>query len=298
MEREVLIKKWLSNNLNSQEFQAFKQLEDFNELTRLNAALQDFKPQELESDIELERLNIALKTKSKKQNNWLKPFMRIAAILAICIGSYYYTTTLNTNIATEFAQKENIVLPDDSQVKLNAKSTLAFNKKSWEDARNLDLNGEAYFKVAKGSKFTVHTTAGNISVLGTEFNINNRNNLFEVICYEGSVKVEHNKTSRILKPGESFLILDNKLVERPKTDDTSPFWINNESSFKSMPYAQVIAEFERQYNVTFSVNNIDINEVFSGSFAHNNLDIALQAITIPLNLAYTKNNNKISLKRE
>ena len=65
-----------------------------------------------------------------------------------------------------------------------------------------------------------------------------------------------------------------------------------------MPFSQVIAEFERQYNVTFSVNTIDTNQLFTGSFAHNNLDIALQAITIPLNLAYTKNNNKISLKRE
>lgn len=298
MEREDLIKKWLDNNLSSQELEAFKQLKDFDELTRLDAALQQFKPQEFEDDKELEKLNLALKTKSKKQNNWLNPFMRVAAILAICVGAYYYTTTLDTNIATEFAQKESIVLPDNSQVKLNAKSTLAFNKNSWEDSRDLDLTGEAYFKVAKGSKFTVHTTAGDISVLGTEFNINNRNNLFEVICYEGSVKVEHNKTSRVLKPGESFLILDNKLVERQKTNDTSPLWINNESYFESIPYTQVIAEFERQYNVTFSVNNIDTNEVFTGGFAHNNLDIALQAITIPLNLAYTKNNNKISLKRE
>ena len=298
MEREDLIKKWLDNNLSFQDLEAFKQLKDFDELTKLDAALQQFKPLEFEDDKELERLNLALKTKSKKQNNWLKPFMRVAAILAICLGAYYYTTTLDTNIATEFAQKESIVLPDNSQVKLNAKSTLAFNKNSWEDSRNLDLIGEAYFKVAKGSKFTVHTTAGDISVLGTEFNINNRNNLFEVICYEGSVKVEHNETSRVLKPGESFLILNNKLVEKPKTNDTSPLWTNNESYFESIPYTQVIAEFERQYNVTFSVNNIDTNEVFTGGFAHNNLDIALQAITIPLNLAYTKNNNKISLKRE
>ena len=65
-----------------------------------------------------------------------------------------------------------------------------------------------------------------------------------------------------------------------------------------MPYSKVLAEFERQYNVTFSVDDIDANEVFSGGFPHNNLDNALQAITIPLNLAFTKNNNKISLKRE
>ena len=298
MEREDLIKKWLDNNLNSQELEAFKQLEDFEELTRLDFALQQFKPVDFESDIELEKLNLTLKNKHKKQNNWRKPFLRIAAILAICLGSFYYTTTLDTNIATKFAEKENIVLPDNSQVKLNAKSTLAFNKNSWKDNRNLDLTGEAYFKVAKGSKFTVHTSVGDISVLGTEFNINTRNNLFEVICYEGSVKVAHANTIRILKPGESFLILDNKLVDKPKIRDTSPTWITNESTFYSMPYTQVIAELERQYNVTFSVNDIDTNQLFTGSFTHNNLDIALQVITTPFNLAYTINNKKISLKRE
>ncbi|WP_034061839.1 FecR family protein [Lacinutrix jangbogonensis] len=298
MTREDLINKWLDNSLNSQELEAFKQLEDFEELTRLDSALQQFKPRSFESNSELEKLSFALKSRTKKQNNWLKPFLRFAAILAICFGSYYYTTTLDTNIATKFAQKENIVLPDNSQVKLNAKSTLAFNTKSWKNSRVLDLTGEAYFKVAKGSKFTVHTSAGDISVLGTEFNIKNRANLFEVICYEGAVKVEHNNTSRVLKPGESFLILNNILVEKALTKDTSPFWINNESTFKSMPYTQVIAEFERQYNVTFSANTIDTTQLFTGSFSHNNMDVALQAITIPLNLAYTKNNNKISLKRE
>lgn len=299
MKREDLILKWLDNNLNSQELEAFKALEDYDELIRLNKSLQQFKPENFDSDYELERLNATLKNKIKKKNNWLKPFLRVAAILAICLsGYYYYTTTLDTNFNTQLAEKESILLPDNSQVQLNAKSTLAFNKSSWKDSRDLDLNGEAYFKVAKGSKFTVHTNAGNISVLGTEFNVKNRTNLFEVTCYEGSVKVEHNTTTRILKPGESFLILNGNLVEKPIVNNTSPFWINNESAFKSMPYSQVIAEFERQYNVTFSVKDIDTNKVFTGSFAHNNLDIALQAITLPLNLTYSKNNNKISLKRE
>lgn len=298
MKQEDLIQKWLTNSLNSQEFEDFKQLEDFNELSRLNSALQQFKSQDFESNTELEKLQLALKSKNNRQNNWLKPFLRVAAILAICFGSYYYTTTLDTNINTIIAQKEHVSLPDNSQVVLNAKTSLIFNKKNWNENRNLNLNGEAYFKVAKGSKFTVHTNAGTVSVLGTEFNIKNRDNLFEVICYEGAVKVNYNNTNRVLKPGESFLILDNKLINKPIIKDTSPFWINNETAFVSIPFSQVIAEFERQYNVTFIVNSIDLNQPFSGSFAHNNIEVALQAITLPFNLKYTKNNNKISLKRE
>lgn len=298
MKREVLIRKWLDNELNSQELDAFKQLEDHADLIRLSQATKHFKPEKLDTSFELEKLNNALKSRNAIKTNWLKPLLGVAAILAICFSLYYFTSALETNFATELAQKENVLLPENTKVKLNAKSALAFNSKDWKKSRNLDLTGEAYFKVSKGSKFTVHTSVGDVSVLGTEFNIKDRDNLFEVVCYEGSVKVEYKDITRILKLGESFLVLDNKLIEKPRTKETRPFWINNESYFKSMPFSQVIAEFERQYNVTFSVNTIDTNQLFTGSFAHNNLDIALQAITIPLNLAYTKNNNKISLKRE
>ncbi|WP_452222859.1 FecR family protein [Lacinutrix chionoecetis] len=298
MKKEELIKKWLDNSLNSQELEAFKQLDDYNELMRLNTALQQFKPSSYPADAELEKLQFALKSKTKTQKSWLKPFVRIAAVLAICFATYYYTTTLNTTINTQIAEKETIALPDNSQVILNAETTLAFNKKNWSTARDIDLNGEAYFKVAKGSKFSVHTSAGDVSVLGTEFNVKNRADLFEVVCYEGSVKVTHDNSNIILKPGNSFLIINGKHVKTPLIKATNPFWINNESAFKSMPYAQVIAEFERQYNVTFSVNTIDTNQLFTGSFAHNNLDVALQAITIPLNLTYSKSNTKILLKRE
>ncbi|MEJ6791551.1 MAG: FecR family protein [Lacinutrix sp.] len=298
MKRKVLIKKWLDNELNSEDLEAFKQLKDYTDLVRLSHNTMLFKPENIDISFELESLNFALKTRKQKGNNYFKPLLRVAAILAISLSLFYYTTTLNTNINTEIAQKENVVLPDQSLVVLNAKSTLTYNKSKWENNRDLNLNGEAYFKVAKGSKFSVKTNTGTISVLGTEFNVKNRKDLFEVICYEGSVKVEHNNKTNILKPGENFLLLNNIVIEKPKAVETSPYWINNETDFTSMPYTQVISEFERQYNVTFSVDNIDTNQLFTGSFSHNNIEVALQAITFPLNLKYTKNNNKISLQRE
>lgn len=298
MTREDLIKKWLDNRLNSEELEAFKQLEDYNELIRLDTALQQFKPQAFESDAELEKLQFALKSKTKKQNQWLKPVLRIAAILAIAFSAYFYTTTLDTTINTAIAQKETIHLPDDSQVVLNAETALVFNTKNWSKNRVLDLDGEAYFKVAKGSTFSVHTSAGTISVLGTAFNVKNRDNLFEVVCFEGRVQVEHNNTKTVLKPGERFLLLEHTLIDSPIINNSTPFWLSNETAFTSMPFSQVIAEFERQYNVTFNVSTIDTNQLFTGGFPHDNIEVALQNITSPLQLNYTQNDTKISLKRE
>ena len=296
MKREELIRKWLDNELDSQELNAFKALEDYETLVKLSEHVAYFKTDDYDSDAELSQ--VLNRIHAKKRTNWIKPFLRVAAILAICFSAYYYTTTLDTTIQTLASQKVNIELPDDSNVMLNAISSLTYNKNDWKNKRELTLEGEAYFQVAKGSKFSIETSEGIVSVLGTQFNVKQRQGYFEVICYEGSVSVTHKSKSEILKPGDSFLIIEGELISKNKETNSDPSWIHNESHFKSMPFKQVISEFERQYNIKIDAKTIDTNQRFTGNFAHNNIDIAIKAITLPLHLTYSKTNNTIILKRE
>ena len=299
MDREKLILKWLNNNLNDQELQAFKGLEDYDDLVRLNYNLQGFKSNDYDTSGELEKVLSAIKTKKTQvTRHWIKPFMRVAAILAICFSAYYFSTTLDTTFSTDVAQKTTIELPDASSVSLNAKSTLVFNKKDWKKERDVELQGEAFFKVSKGSTFNVITESGTVTVYGTEFNVKQHHDYFEVICYEGLVGVTHNAHETKLKPGDSFLIIDGKLIAKEKENRSTPSWLNNESQFKSIPFKAVITEFERQYGVNFTLLGIDSAQLFTGSFSHDNIDIALQSITLPLHLTYSKENNTIILKRE
>lgn len=295
MKREELILKWLDNDLSQQEFEAFKALDDYDELVQLSNSLKQFKVPEYSTSEELEVLIHKIKQPTKNSSNWLKPILKIAAILAICFSAYYFTTTLDTTIKTLASEKSSIELPDNSKVKINSLSTIAYNKNSWDSSRDLKLNGEAYFKVEKGSSFSVETDYGKVTVLGTEFNVKQRNNLFEVVCYEGSVRVDYESESKILKPGDNFLILDGKYIATEKESTLTPTWINNESYFKSLPFKYVLNEFERQYNLTISSENIDNSVLFTGSFPHNNLEQALQAISIPLNLTYNMQSNHIVL---
>lgn len=298
MNRETLISKWLNDDLNDQELEAFKNLEDYDDLVKLNSNLQTFKGQDYDTSKELEHLLSTIKNSKKQSIFWFKPFIRIAAILAICFGLYYYATSIDTTITTEFAQKTTVELPDASSVSLNAKSLLAFNKNSWKNEREVELEGEAFFKVAKGSSFNVITKTGIVTVYGTQFNVKQRDYYFEVICYEGLVGVTYNSQETKLKPGDSFLIIDGKQIAKEKEKRIIPSWLNNESTFKSLPYKEVIAEFERQYNVNCTLLNIDSNQLFTGSFSHNNIEVALKAITLPLHVIYSKTNRTIILKRE
>ncbi|WP_341216601.1 FecR family protein [uncultured Wocania sp.] len=298
MNREKLISKWLNNNLNDQELEAFKNLEDYDDLVKLNNSVQAFKADNFNTSTELETVLSKIKSSKKQTTHWVKPLMRVAAILAICFSLYYYTTTLDTTITTQYAQKTTIELPDASSVSLNAKSLLVFNKKGWKQEREVELNGEAFFKVAKGSSFNVITKSGTVTVYGTQFNVKQRDNYFEVICYEGLVGVTHNSQETKLKPGDRFLIIDGKLIAKEKENRTTPSWLNNESQFKSLPFKEVIAEFERQYHVTFDVTNVDTNQLVTVGFPHDSLEIAIKNITVPLRLTHKKNNKTITLKRE
>lgn len=298
MRREELIQKWLDHSLSPQELEAFKQLEDYEELTKMNDALQYFKAPEV--DVEAAYTTVKPITKDAiKSTSWFKPLLRIAAILVIGLGTYMYATlpTLTT-IETVAANKKLVELPDTSVVTLNAVSNLAFDKDSWQKKREVNLEGEAYFKVAKGATFSVITDSGIVTVLGTQFNVKQRDNYFEVFCYEGSVKVHHKDTDVILTPGQRYLILNGKQLQNEEENLKEPTWIHNESSFKSLPLQEVIQEFERQYNVTVEAKNVDTSQIFTGSFTHTDIDLALQSITLPSQLKYQKKQNSIILKRD
>ena len=72
-------------------------------------------------------------------------------------------------------------------------------------------------------------------------------------------------------------------------DVVGPKWIHAESSFKSVPVKYVIANFEMQYGVKINYPNKYEKIKFSGSFTHNDIDIALKSIFTPLNLTYSNN---------
>lgn len=295
MNKEELLKKWLDNNLTAQELKAFEQLDDFAALQKLDNTLKQFKADAYDSSKEFKFLTQSLKTKKARYLN--NVLIKIAALLLITYSVYYYSSNLDTTTNTHVAQKIELRLPDTSIVNINSMSSISFNKRKWNTNRNVTLNGEAYFKVSKGSKFNVITKEGVISVLGTEFNVKQRENYFEVSCYEGLVSVDYKGTETKLKPGMQFLAVNNSVKHLSETK-SFPSWIYNESTFSSTALKHVLAELQLQYNISIKTNTIDQNQLFSGSFSHDSLELALKSITRPLGITYSINNTEIVLNIE
>jgi len=298
MKQEKDILKWFNQELSEKEIANLKASQKTETLSKIAHYASQLEAPEIDAQKALEdfKTRKLSKKETKVKTLTYKQFLRIAAVFAILLTSSYFLFFNNLqSFETQYAETETVQLPDNSEVVLNAGSKLSFNKKSWKNKRDLELDGEAFFKVAKGKKFTVHTDVGTVQVLGTQFNVKERENFFEVTCYEGLVSVTFNNETIKLAKGKSFRILNNN-VEFKDIDATNPSWLQQESSFTNIPLSQVIEELERQYNLQIDATNVDTNQLFTGTFTHNNKDIALQSVTIPLKLSYSITGKNVTFK--
>ncbi|MGB1450910.1 MAG: FecR family protein, partial [Marinirhabdus sp.] len=142
--------------------------------------------------------------------------------------------------------------------------------------------------------FTVSTPLGKVDVLGTQFNVKNRGQLFSVSCFEGKVKVNFNNKEYTLAKGNTFTSIANH-VTLSKTKATNPSWTAHKSYFTQVPLKYVLGELQRQYNINITATTLDKNAIFTGSFTHRDLETALRAVTLPFNATYTIKNGKVQL---
>jgi transmembrane sensor len=288
--------KWLTDELTETELAEFKKSEAFETYQKIKDSASKITEPSFDMDkawdtLQKSRTNQAPKVFTLSP---YKSFLRIAAVIALLLaGSFFYLSTLNESFTTNYAENKSITLPDSSEVILNAESELAFNDKRWNKKRNVDLKGEAYFKVAKGKKFTVETTQGLVSVLGTQFNVATRKDYFEVTCYEGLVSVTINGKETKLPAGNSLRTIGGKSSLSKAIINGAPSWMSKESSFKSIPLHYVLDELKRQYNIEVTTESIDTAQLFTGSFSNENLELALKSISVPLQIKFNFDGNKV-----
>ncbi|MAB58201.1 MAG: hypothetical protein CL524_11705 [Aequorivita sp.] len=292
MKNDYLLHKWLNNEATPEELEQLKADPKYASYIKIADASSDFEIAEMNSQANFEAISNKIKSVRRLQNrNIFSVVWKVAAVFALLLAGYYYTTTLDTSVKTEIAQTQTFLLPDGSEVALNAASKITYNKKDWANIRELTLDGEAYFKVKKGSNFSVKTDEGTVSVLGTQFNVSARDGLFIVACFEGLVSVAFNDTLLKLPAGQKIQIENGKLMLNEANPNHSPVWLNDESSFENVSLQRVLEELERQFAVKVTVNNVNLDKKFTGTFTHKNLELALKSICEPLQLTYKISNN-------
>jgi len=217
----------------------------------------------------------------------------VAASLVLALGIYQFGLIKN-KITTDFGEQHDIALYDGSTVKINAKSKLVYAKKRTFN-RNVFLEGEGFFKITKGDKFDVETPQGVVSVLGTEFNIIARKDIFEVICYTGKVRVSYRGAEVVLTPGKAYRVLENKQPKQWSTVANTASWKSGVSNFKSIPIKFVLEAIQNEYNVSINATQIDDTKLFTGSFKHNDIEATIKSISLLLDVQYKIEGTEILL---
>lgn len=291
-EENYNLAKWLAGELSEKELLAFQQSDEYATYVKIAAYSSELKVPDFDADLLYQNTIKHKKAAPKVIPFYQSKWMRIAAIFVVMLGlSFTLRTTITSTEVAENGQKTTFSLPDNSQIVLNSGSEIKYKKWNWDNNRKLDLEGEAYFKVAHGKKFQVNTILGTVAVLGTQFNVKARKNRFDVTCYEGRVKVNYNNLEVIITKGTT-VTFDKEYYDRQDIKSTKPEWTTNEVIFKKEKLQTIIDELQRQYGCEIVLNAEENNQLFSGTLPSNNIKTALGILTSTFHLKISKFDNK------
>lgn len=294
MKKNRLLAKWLNNDLSPDELAEFKASPDFEKYQKIKNYTDHLEVSDLDENAMLSNILSQKKTTPKVLPLHKKWLFRAAALFVLALGiTFVMKFIVPQNETANLGEKTTFSLPDHSEVVLNSGSEINYKKWNWDSHRRLELKGEAYFRVAKGRRFEVQTALGKVSVLGTQFNVKNRKNRFDVVCYEGRVKVNYANTQILLTHGQG-VSFENGKQTKMKIRSLKPEWTENQICFYKENIRTLLDEVERQYNITIELNTKDTVSLFTGKLPAKNLDIALQIISTTYHLEAKKvSNNKI-----
>jgi ferric-dicitrate binding protein FerR (iron transport regulator) len=232
----------------------------------------------------------------------------IAAILIGCIsfGILHFRGTpatvaretveavLKKSIITERAEYKYILLPDSTQVWLNAGSSLEYPEHFGKENREVSLVGEAYFDVKHAAEhpFLIHTGHLLTTVLGTAFNINAypERSSITVSVSRGKVKVSRdNRLVATLLKGQEVNVSDRDSLVAQKNIAVNAVagWQQGNLVYDDEPLQDIIADLQRVYSANIRIAGINIRQLKISTRFRRELGIS-QALEILCKLTDTQ----------
>lgn len=253
---------------------------------------------------------------SPVSHSFFHVYLRYAAAIAVLTVFTYFLLSVfqdsYATVTTAYGETKSIILPDKSEVILNANSSLRYPR-DWEkqEDREVWLEGEALFKVskqeiidenatAKKRKFVVHATQLKVEVLGTEFNVRNRKGQTEVTLKEGKVKLlraVETAEEIVMQPGEhARLLADHKIaISKVKVKEFTT-WTEKRWSFRDTPLEEVAKSITEYYGLEVEITEASLKErKFSGSPPKDDMAALLQMLSAIYQVPVRQEGNTIRM---
>lgn len=245
--------------------------------------------------------------KRKKRISVLLSSCAAAVILAVVTISLLLPDgrkELEYEVVADRGQKSSVTLPDGSRVWLNSASRICYSSDFNRNRRDIVLEGEAYFEVAKNEKipFIVYASGMSVRAVGTEFNVRNYPEEGEVraTLVEGQVIASANGESASLRYGqEAVLDKSSGIMSSSQAADLNHLvpWRKSEILLSGESLEKLSGVLSRLYNVDIVFEDERIKEyTYTGLIRNNSLQNVLELISNTSPVKYEMNGDCIVFK--
>ncbi|MBC8600736.1 FecR domain-containing protein [Parabacteroides acidifaciens] len=294
------LSEWLNDNENNRE--EFRRLKNYwdADVAFKQSVTPAFSAEKLLQQIKVQDRH------NRKRQSWRSYAPLIAAVTLLFIFStaflFYYTNNHVSEYYTLLTDehKSNFTLEDGTVITLNKNSRLSYSDKYGKNKRDVKLEGEAYFEVAKNPEkpFQVEMNGASIIVLGTHFNVKADSDSDDITAtlVEGSIRFEGAKQNIVMTPNQqlTFSRSTNKVGIKHVDTDTFTSWKDGLLKYKSIPFIELIEELKNTYKVDIEIDNEELKKptvTVSGTFSkEQSIEQILKVISRSLPIRWSNSN--------
>lgn len=280
-------------------------LDNPNQFDDLMSEHWDSASNEVDSRIEKKIFEVISNERRIKKNILFSHFWKVASVIlfisTLGLSFFVYDSITNKRsedqqwmVSVEKGQKANMTLPDGTQVWLNSDSKITYKSNFNLANRDVSLEGEAFFEVAKNEKnpFVVHTKQMSIKAIGTAFNVKAYNDDPDIITtlVSGKVRVNTPAKSQLLEPNQRLVYERNEkrtIISNEQDIESFSAWRENELVFNHQNFKSIAKVLERHYNIRFVFDDSRLEGYcFSGTIPNTGLESLLEIFTLTSPMSY------------
>jgi len=250
-------------------------------------------------------------TRRQRWRGWapLKAAAVITGVAALSFAAWkMYQQNSLVKYQTAYGEVRSFTLPDQSVVTLNGNSSLQYHR-YWNSAkaREIWIRGEAFFDVkpAAQKRFLVHTAHQiNVEVLGTTFNVLDRESRTQVVLNTGKVRLSGSSKALPapieMQPGELVEVNTNarSLVKRHINAAAYASWKSHKLQFNNADLAQVAQVLQETYGITVIIKDSTLlHQQFSGTVPSQNANMLLEGLSQLFDLKITRQNATVNIEK-
>lgn len=259
---------------------------------------------------ESKKRNVVLSGSRKIYQTVFNYAAAVLLLLLMSLSFYLYQSThtdaSEVVVCAEKGQRSNLVLPDGTKVWLNSDSRLTYSTDYGHQERGVELEGEAFFEVAKDKDHRFIVNAGNIMIeaLGTKFNVNAYPDSKKVntSLVEGKVRVSTANGEQTMVPNEEIIFnrsTGRMTKNKMENIEYATSWMKNGFSFQGSTLKEITEELSRMYNLTIIFRTEEIMRYhFTGIIKNNSLTNILDIIKLTAPIEYEVRNDSIFLNKK